>query len=62
MWKTLELDEAIHIIPIEDLRQHEESSKCWCNPSIENDLNKDIITNNSLDERELYETGCKKPH
>ncbi|RTL03548.1 hypothetical protein EKK58_12835 [Candidatus Dependentiae bacterium] len=62
MWETLELDKEIHIIPIGDIHQHEENSKCWCNPSIETEINKDIITHNSLDKRELYETGQRKPN
>lgn len=48
----------VHILPLNDLRQHEESSDCWCEPKIDGD----IIVHNALDEREKYETGERKPN
>ena len=44
----------IHIIPINDLEEHIESSTCKCNPTY---CNKDgeIIIHNSFDGRELLE-------
>lgn len=62
MWETVEIGNETHIIPVEDMRQHDGNSKCWCNPLIEFELYGTIVTHNSLDERELYETGQRKPH
>lgn len=50
----------IHIIPINDLREHAISSSCWCNPDIEDDG--DMIVHNSMDGREHYETGERRKH
>jgi hypothetical protein len=47
--------EEIHILPIADLREHEESAGCWCCPKIEKETHRDLIIHNSLDRREVYE-------
>lgn len=45
-----------HILPINDLKEHEESSKCECNPSAEITESGDLlITHNAYDKRELVE-------
>ena len=48
-----------HVYPINDLRPHntENGLNCWCNP-IEDE---GVIVHNSMDEREKYETGERKP-
>lgn len=49
-----------HVYPIDDLKEHVlHGSKCWCKPKVDLDL--DIITHNSMDERESFETGERKP-
>ena len=45
-----------HIVPVDDLRQHK-GKNCWCNP----DYDDGLVIHNSLDQRELYEEGVRKP-
>ena len=49
-----------HITPVNDLKEHKESSQCECNPSVRvcdgGDL---LITHNSYDKRELFEEILK---
>ena len=47
-----------HIIPLGDLREHEESVQCWCEPQ-ESTSEPDILVHNALDGREAYETDQK---
>lgn len=43
----------IHITPISDLREHEDSRECWCKPVvIEEDAGGYIVAHNSMDRRE----------
>ena len=49
------LERSIHVIPIGDLREHEESVDCWCRPTL--DDQEDIFVHHSLDRREEYEEG-----
>jgi len=30
------MDEDLHVLPEEDVREHEASSECWCQPKIGN--------------------------
>lgn len=48
----------IHIVPVDDLREHEASSTCWCRPSQDAD-EPDLWIHNSLDGREEFEQGRK---
>jgi hypothetical protein len=54
------LSEKYHVVPINDLRDHscDVEIPCWCRP-IENEDG--VIVHNSMDQRELYETGERKP-
>ena len=49
----------LHVIPINDLREHEASADCWCRPTP--DEEHDLFVHHSLDYREAYETGEKQP-
>ena len=49
--------DVLHILPVNDLRDHEESENCWCRPRYEDG----VIIHNAMDQRELYETGERKP-
>ena len=53
---------AYHVLPIDDLREHEETATCWCQPRVEThdletgeDYTEPLIIHNSLDGRELVE-------
>lgn len=52
------MENIIHVIPINDLREHLESEKCWCKP----DLDENVCVHHSMDQREKYETGELKYH
>ena len=45
----------IHIIPINDLKQHKELTTCECCPSVQFENGEMIIVHNSYDGRELNE-------
>ncbi len=46
----------IHIIPINDLKEHEEESTCQCCPSLELINGEMMFVHNSYDGRELRES------
>jgi hypothetical protein len=51
-WKIV----GIQVIPVDDLREHS-LTECWCEPHED----EGIIVHHSLDGRELYEDGERKP-
>lgn len=51
------LTEPPEVMPVGDLREHDEGMGCWCKPFIEDE----IIIHNAMDRRELYETGELMP-
>jgi hypothetical protein len=46
---------AIHVVPLNDWREHELSKACWCRPV--KDQEEDIWIHNAMDGREAFETG-----
>jgi hypothetical protein len=46
-----------HVIPQNDLREHEETPNCWCSPEVDGML----VIHNALDGREAFETGERRP-
>ena len=48
--------ETIHVIPLEDLREHDAKETCWCKPR-ELEDQPDVYIHNALDGRERYEQG-----
>lgn len=51
-----------HIVPEHDMREHEESDACWCDPDIEEDDGHVCVIHHSADGRELYENGERAMH
>lgn len=49
-----------HVLPEGDLRPHVESGACWCRP--EHDDEYGVFVHHSLDLRETYDDGARKPH
>ena len=49
-----------HIIPVNDLREHEYSEYCWCNPTEDTEY-VNLFVHHSMDGREEFETGERKP-
>lgn len=52
--------EFLHVIPIADLRDHEPDLDCWCQPYVYEE-DEDYIIHNSLDGREDFQYGIRKP-
>ncbi len=42
--------ERLHVVPLGDLREHDDSAECWCRPTIDDE---GVCIHNSLDGREL---------
>jgi hypothetical protein len=56
---------TFHVVPVDDLREHstDKDVPCWCDPKIDHYTGAaSVHVHNSLDEREKYETGERKPH
>lgn len=49
-------EDSWHITPIGDLRDHEQSPRCWCKPT-EDDEVPNLWIHHSMDRREEYEEG-----
>lgn len=49
-----------HVIPCNDLKEHECSRHCWCTPAI--DEEDELVIHNAMDRRELIETGSVSKH
>lgn len=47
---------TLHILPINDIKEHQELSTCECGPRIEFENGEMIIVHNSFDGREKYES------
>jgi hypothetical protein len=52
--------EPYHVVPLNDLRDHntDGDASCWCGPIANDD---GVIVHNSMDGREKFETGERKP-
>ena len=51
-----------HVYPQNDLHEHEtEGEDCWCSPLVEYEGAGKLVIHNSMDEREKFETGERKP-
>jgi len=49
----------IHVLPLNDLREHDETRTCWCQPKVERVDGGVVVTHQSADGRELVERhGC----
>ena len=45
---------ATHLIPLDDLRKHEETWACWCTPTLLQEADSEVVVvHHSLDGREL---------
>lgn len=47
---------SLHVIPLDDFREHLVSDFCWCNPTAD-DEDDDVMVHHSMDHREEYENG-----
>lgn len=53
------MSNAMHVVPLNDLRDHSASVDCWCKPS-EDDECPGLWLHHSMDRREEYENGKMK--
>lgn len=61
-WATDDDRNVQHVYPLNDMREHSMSIHCWCDPDMEEvGVNGLVITHNSLDGREAFEQGRRKP-
>lgn len=58
MWFNEE-EELWHIIPLNDLKQHDDSMHCFCCPDKEGN-DESEVRHNSVDGREDFEDGIRK--
>lgn len=48
----------VHVVPIADLREHDDARGCWCRPLVEGDPDDDcLVVHHALDGREWGEPG-----
>jgi hypothetical protein len=50
----------LHVVPLADLRDHEDSPACWCHPT-EDEQASGIYVHHSMDGREAFERGERLP-
>ena len=55
VWETVQVQDHIHIMPVDDIVGHYEMDSCACTPSFEKVKDKYIIIHYSYDSRELLE-------
>lgn len=54
--------EDLHVVPVNDLREHVLCRSCWCHPTVDTDGGEDVVIHNALDQREKYEYGELRMH
>jgi hypothetical protein len=57
MWEAVLFGCERHVWPLDDLRPHLSAFHCWCRPFDD----EGVWVHNSLDQRELFERGERKP-
>lgn len=45
----------IHVLPIRDLKDHDESRTCWCHPDVQRHGRIHLVAHNAEDGRDLIE-------
>lgn len=50
-----------HVVPNCDMRRHQLDPSCWCQP-VEDEEQANLWAHNSLDGREKYEQGDRRPN
>lgn len=50
----------IHCTPVDDMREHERSTECWCKPT-QDDEEPRVWVHTSMDGREAFEAGERAP-
>ncbi|AKJ28835.1 hypothetical protein [Caldimonas brevitalea] len=50
----------LHVLPLADLREHQPNARCWCHP-VQDEDEFNVVVHTSLDGREAFESGERKP-
>lgn len=53
------MSKTIHVLPLNDLRDHQELPTCWCKPTPDAE-EPSVLVHHSMDRREEYEQGRAK--
>lgn len=53
--------DALHVMPINDLKEHISSPECWCNPTVDDEYVGTLFIHHSADGREEFEEGRRQP-
>lgn len=53
------MTESVHVVPNDDLREHDSLPSCWCGPRevLEEGMEVPVYVHNSADGREFIEQG-----
>lgn len=49
------MEKDIHVLPLGDLHEHDESRACWCQPRVDQYTVVAIVIHHAADARELVE-------
>lgn len=60
MWLIQEHDHGMHITPLDDFREHQETEQCWCCPT-EGVEEPGVWLHRLMDGREDFENGVRLP-
>lgn len=52
---------GVHVVPVNDLREHQHNGSCWCKPRHDDDSLGNVWIHNSMDGREAFENGERLP-
>jgi hypothetical protein len=51
----------IHVIPLNDIREHWALPECWCKPTLDDEYAGTVYVHHSADGREDFEEGYRTP-
>ena len=51
---------TLHVVPNDDMREHEATPRCWCEPTEDHDR-PGLWMHHALDGREAFESGERLP-
>lgn len=54
-------DNILHVVPVDDLREHDSNKECWCKPQLDPTDTGGLWVHNAMDGREQFETGERMP-
>lgn len=61
LWAACCGEDGYHVIPLDDLKEHDDNAGCWCGPEVEEEDEGRVIVHHSMDGREAFENGERLP-